>query len=79
MEFCCQGYSDNVDFYVCMLFFRWIPPSLPTAKSPDLEKESGATYAAGRSRVFIALLVAGWFSFPFFSWLTLLFSLNFSV
>ncbi|GMN40264.1 hypothetical protein TIFTF001_009490 [Ficus carica] len=29
---------------------RWIPPSLPTAKSPDLEKESGATYAAGRSR-----------------------------
>lgn len=29
---------------------RWVPPSLPTAKSPDLEKESGATYAAGRSR-----------------------------
>ncbi|PON68353.1 Splicing factor-like protein [Parasponia andersonii] len=29
---------------------RWIPPPLPTAKSPDLEKESGATYAAGRSR-----------------------------
>ncbi|GAB2226680.1 hypothetical protein Droror1_Dr00022499 [Drosera rotundifolia] len=29
---------------------RWIPPSLPTAKSPDLEKESGSTFAAGRSR-----------------------------
>ncbi|XP_062099298.1 protein RRC1 [Humulus lupulus] len=29
---------------------RWIPPPLATAKSPDLEKESGATYAAGRSR-----------------------------
>ncbi|KAM6553946.1 hypothetical protein CsatB_014708 [Cannabis sativa] len=29
---------------------RWIPPLLPIAKSPDLEKESGATYAAGRSR-----------------------------
>ncbi|XP_052204072.1 protein RRC1 isoform X2 [Diospyros lotus] len=29
---------------------RWVPPSLPTAKSPELEKESGTTYAAGRSR-----------------------------
>lgn len=29
---------------------RWVPPPLPTAKSPDHEKESGATYAAGRSR-----------------------------
>lgn len=29
---------------------RWVPPPLPTAKSPDLEKESGSTYAAGRSR-----------------------------
>lgn len=29
---------------------RWMPPPLPTAKSPDLEKESGSTYAAGRSR-----------------------------
>ncbi|KAL2937596.1 Protein RRC1 [Bienertia sinuspersici] len=29
---------------------RWVPPPLPTAKSPDLEKESGATYAAGKSR-----------------------------
>ncbi|XP_057549682.1 protein RRC1-like isoform X1 [Amaranthus tricolor] len=29
---------------------RWVPPSLPTEKSPDPEKESGATYAAGRSR-----------------------------
>ncbi|KAL7001785.1 Protein rrc1 [Sarracenia purpurea var. burkii] len=27
---------------------RWIPPSLPIARSPELEKES--TYAAGRSR-----------------------------
>ncbi|KAJ0965763.1 hypothetical protein J5N97_026901 [Dioscorea zingiberensis] len=30
---------------------RWIPPSLPTARSPDVEKESATTYAAGRSRV----------------------------
>ncbi|XP_017228233.1 protein RRC1 isoform X2 [Daucus carota subsp. sativus] len=29
---------------------RWIPPPLPIAKSPELEKESGSTYAAGRSR-----------------------------
>ncbi|XP_050268234.1 protein RRC1-like [Quercus robur] len=29
---------------------RWMPPPLPTAKSPDHEKESGSTYAAGRSR-----------------------------
>ncbi|KAJ8749344.1 hypothetical protein K2173_018831 [Erythroxylum novogranatense] len=29
---------------------RWIPPPLPTAKSPDHEKEFGSTYAAGRSR-----------------------------
>ncbi|KAJ4707756.1 U2 snRNP-associated SURP motif-containing protein isoform X2 [Melia azedarach] len=29
---------------------RWIPPPLPTAKSPEHEKESGSTYAAGRSR-----------------------------
>ncbi|KAA0064881.1 protein RRC1-like isoform X1 [Cucumis melo var. makuwa] len=29
---------------------RWVPPPLPTAKSPELEKESGPTYAAGRSR-----------------------------
>ncbi|PRQ26872.1 putative transcription regulator SAP family [Rosa chinensis] len=29
---------------------RWIPPSLPTLKSPEHEKESGSTYAAGRSR-----------------------------
>ncbi|KAJ6329894.1 hypothetical protein OIU76_008674 [Salix suchowensis] len=29
---------------------RWVPPSLPTAKSPEHEKESGSTYAAGRSR-----------------------------
>ncbi|KAK3021385.1 hypothetical protein RJ639_046466 [Escallonia herrerae] len=28
---------------------RWIPPSLPTAKSPEHE-EAGTTYAAGRSR-----------------------------
>ncbi|KAH8482871.1 hypothetical protein H0E87_030094 [Populus deltoides] len=29
---------------------RWVPPPLPTAKSPEHEKESGSTYAAGRSR-----------------------------
>ncbi|XP_062163509.1 protein RRC1-like isoform X1 [Alnus glutinosa] len=29
---------------------RWIPPPLPTVKSPEHEKESGSTYAAGRSR-----------------------------
>ncbi|XP_044471685.1 protein RRC1-like isoform X2 [Mangifera indica] len=29
---------------------RWIPPHLPVAKSPEHEKESGATFAAGRSR-----------------------------
>ncbi|XP_038711541.1 protein RRC1-like isoform X2 [Tripterygium wilfordii] len=29
---------------------RWMPPPLPTTKSPEHEKESGSTYAAGRSR-----------------------------
>ncbi|XVE53516.1 hypothetical protein DITRI_Ditri03aG0009500 [Diplodiscus trichospermus] len=29
---------------------RWVPPPLPTAKSPEHEKDSTATYAAGRSR-----------------------------
>ncbi|GMJ15828.1 reduced red-light responses in cry1cry2 background 1 [Hibiscus trionum] len=29
---------------------RWIPPPLPAAKSPEHEKDSSATYAAGRSR-----------------------------
>ncbi|KAG9455096.1 hypothetical protein H6P81_008000 [Aristolochia fimbriata] len=30
---------------------RWIPPSLPTVRSPEHDKESGnATFAAGRSR-----------------------------
>ncbi|MQL93131.1 hypothetical protein Taro_025762 [Colocasia esculenta] len=29
---------------------RWMPPSLPPARSPEHEKESGVTYAAGRSR-----------------------------
>ncbi|XP_028962572.1 protein RRC1 isoform X3 [Malus domestica] len=29
---------------------RWIPPPLPTVKSPEHEKEAGTTYAAGRSR-----------------------------
>ncbi|XP_010273722.1 PREDICTED: protein RRC1-like isoform X2 [Nelumbo nucifera] len=29
---------------------RWIPPPLPAAKSPEHEKESGTTFAAGRSR-----------------------------
>ena len=69
-------YNDNLGMYV----FRWIPPPLPTAKSPDLEKESGATYAAGRSRVFVTLHVQDDFSFPQCHINTLsLFSLNFSV
>ncbi|KAL7150663.1 hypothetical protein ABFS83_05G129400 [Erythranthe nasuta] len=29
---------------------RWIPPSLPTAKGPEHEKEGGGTYAAGKSK-----------------------------
>ncbi|XP_074269545.1 protein RRC1 isoform X2 [Silene latifolia] len=29
---------------------RWVPPALPTPKSPDTEKETSSTYAAGRSR-----------------------------
>ncbi|CAH9110859.1 unnamed protein product [Cuscuta europaea] len=29
---------------------RWIPPSLPSTKGVDQEKEGGSTYAAGRSR-----------------------------
>ncbi|GMI83860.1 reduced red-light responses in cry1cry2 background 1 [Hibiscus trionum] len=29
---------------------RWVPPPLPTTKSPEHEKESTATYAAGRNR-----------------------------
>ncbi|KAK8568518.1 hypothetical protein V6N12_007067 [Hibiscus sabdariffa] len=29
---------------------RWVPPPLPTTKSLEHEKESSATYAAGRSR-----------------------------
>lgn len=29
---------------------RWIPPPLPTVKSPEHEKESVTTFAAGRSR-----------------------------
>ncbi|KAJ0029851.1 hypothetical protein Pint_12523 [Pistacia integerrima] len=29
---------------------RWMPPALPIAKSPEHEKESGTTFAAGRSR-----------------------------
>ncbi|KAG8375418.1 hypothetical protein BUALT_Bualt10G0098000 [Buddleja alternifolia] len=29
---------------------RWIPPPLPTAKGPDSEKETGSTYAAGKSK-----------------------------
>ncbi|MCI07833.1 U2 snRNP-associated SURP motif-containing protein-like, partial [Trifolium medium] len=28
----------------------WIPPALPIAKSPEHDKESGSTHAAGRSR-----------------------------
>lgn len=42
----------NTDVKLCYIIIsRWIPPSLPTAKSPDHEKEAGSTYAAGRSRV----------------------------
>jgi U2-associated protein SR140 len=41
----------NNDVKLCYIIIsRWIPPSLPTAKSPDHEKEAGSTYAAGRSR-----------------------------
>ncbi|KAG4195380.1 hypothetical protein ERO13_A06G109900v2 [Gossypium hirsutum] len=29
---------------------RWVPPPLPVSKSPEHEKDSSATYAAGRSR-----------------------------
>ncbi|KAI4381005.1 hypothetical protein MLD38_007124 [Melastoma candidum] len=29
---------------------RWVPPPLPTVRSPDHDKETGSTYAAGRSR-----------------------------
>ncbi|CAN6477835.1 unnamed protein product [Victoria cruziana] len=29
---------------------RWIPPSLPPSRSPEHEKDSTATYAAGKSR-----------------------------
>ncbi|XP_042485174.1 protein RRC1-like [Macadamia integrifolia] len=29
---------------------RWIPPPLPATKSPEHEKESGTTFAAGRNR-----------------------------
>ncbi|XP_047328034.1 protein RRC1-like isoform X2 [Impatiens glandulifera] len=29
---------------------RWVPPPIPIAKTPELEKESGTTYAAGRSK-----------------------------
>lgn len=29
---------------------RWIPPALPSVKSPEHEKESSITFAAGRSR-----------------------------
>ncbi|XWS72772.1 hypothetical protein CRYUN_Cryun02cG0069400 [Craigia yunnanensis] len=30
---------------------RWVPPPLPTTKSPEHEKDSTVTYAAGRSRL----------------------------
>lgn len=29
---------------------RWMPPALPTMKTPELEKESEPTYAAGRTK-----------------------------
>jgi len=49
----CWVYKFSVPpkFLVFDMIFRWLPPPLPTAKSPDLEKESSSTYAAGRSRV----------------------------
>lgn len=37
--------------FFCDASFRWIPPSLPSIKSPEHEKETSTTFAAGRSRV----------------------------
>lgn len=40
----------TVPFIMITASGRWIPPSLPTPKGADHEKEAGSTYAAGRSR-----------------------------
>lgn len=49
-----MDYTNDVKF--CFIIIsRWMPPPLPTAKSPDHEKESGSTYAAGRSRVSLSV------------------------
>nr|KAJ0210971.1 hypothetical protein LSAT_V11C400191510 [Lactuca sativa] len=37
---------------------RWVPPALPTAKSPENEK-TGATFVAGRSRILKPKLLFG--------------------
>ena len=51
----------NTDVKLCYIIIsRWIPPSLPTAKSPDHEKETGSTYAAGRSRVSLSVKFMNW-------------------
>lgn len=46
-----------------------MPPPLPTAKSPELGKESGSTYAAGRTRVplILVLLFSSMFYLNYFS------------
>lgn len=43
------GYSDEL--MVSLYVFRWMPPALPTTKTPEVEKESEPTYAAGRTKV----------------------------
>ena len=37
-------------------YFRWVPPALPSSRSPEREKES--TFAAGRSRVRFSWILA---------------------
>jgi U2-associated protein SR140 len=44
-------------------YFRWVPPALPSSRSPEREKES--TFAAGRSRVRFGWTFAeAFFHFP---------------
>ncbi|KAH0642460.1 hypothetical protein KY290_034049 [Solanum tuberosum] len=51
---CAQGDTlqrwRTVPFIMITGSGRWIPPSLPTPKGADHEKQAGSTYAAGRSR-----------------------------
>lgn len=47
-----------INCLILRAFARWMPPPLPIAKSPEHEKESGTTFAAGRSRVLVIIL--GW-------------------